>query len=138
MDMFIISKSLRSDYKAPETIAHKALADRMGERDPGNKPQVGDRIPFVYIEVKVKNKEKILQGDRIEHPQYIRENNIPIDKMIYLTNQIMKPVSQIYGLVVNKLKDFRMGEDYFDNLAKNRPEKYTEKKNNNFTSRRSY
>ena len=38
IDYLIISKSLRTDYKNPDQIAHKVLADRMGERDPGNKP----------------------------------------------------------------------------------------------------
>ena len=33
---------------------HTALSRRMGERDPGNKPQSNDRIPFVYIQVKEK------------------------------------------------------------------------------------
>ena len=45
-----ISKSIRADYANPNQIAHKVLADRMAERDPGNKPMVNDRIPFVYIE----------------------------------------------------------------------------------------
>ena len=39
-------------YKNPESIAHKVLADRMGKRDPGNKPSTGSRIPFVYIQTK--------------------------------------------------------------------------------------
>ena len=68
MDKLIITKSLRSNYKNPKQIAHKVLADRMGKRDSGNKPSSGDRIPFVYIESKKKN---ALQGDKIEHPEYI-------------------------------------------------------------------
>ena len=51
LNMFVISKTLRDYYKDPESIAHKVLAERMGERDPGNKPQVNDRIPFIYIDV---------------------------------------------------------------------------------------
>jgi DNA polymerase elongation subunit (family B) len=51
LESLIISKSLKSDYKDPTRIAHKALADRMGERDPGNKPQVNDRIPYVYVDI---------------------------------------------------------------------------------------
>ena len=49
IEKLIITKSLRSNYKNPRQIAHKVLADRMGERDPGNKPSSGDRIPFAYI-----------------------------------------------------------------------------------------
>ena len=38
LEMLTITKSLRGYYKNPESVAHKVLADRMGERDPGNKP----------------------------------------------------------------------------------------------------
>ena len=31
IDMFVITKSLRGYYKNPQTIAHKVLADRIGE-----------------------------------------------------------------------------------------------------------
>ena len=89
MDKLIITKSLRSNYKNPKQIAHKVLADRMGKRDPGNKPSNGDRIPFVYIETKNKN---ALQGEKIEHPEYILKNKIRPNYSFYITNQIMKPV----------------------------------------------
>jgi len=98
MEDLTITKTLRGYYKTPESIAHKVLADRMGERDPGNKPASNDRIPYVYINVKEKKGEKVLQGNRVEHPDYIRENNIKIDYRFYLTNQIMKPVMQIFEL----------------------------------------
>ena len=76
------------------------LADRIGERDPGNKPSVGDRIPFVYI--KNPNK-KALQGEKIEIPDYIIENGLKPDYSHYITNQIMKPVLQLFGLVIKEL-----------------------------------
>jgi DNA polymerase elongation subunit (family B) len=93
-----ITKTLRGYYKIPQSIAHKVLADRMGERDPGNKPSSNDRIPYVYIVVKEKKGEKVLQGQKVESPDFIRENNIKIDYKFYLTNQIMKPVMQIFEL----------------------------------------
>ena len=47
----------------------------MAERDPGNKPQVNDRIPFIYIDKQsMKNPKSTLQGDKIEHPDYVIEN----------------------------------------------------------------
>ena len=49
MSQLVISKSLRADYKAPMSVAHKVLADRMGDRDAGNKPQSNDRIPYCFI-----------------------------------------------------------------------------------------
>ena len=103
MDKLIITKSLNGFYKNPDSIAHKVLADRMGKRDPGNKPAVGSRIPFVYIQTKRKVK---LQGDKIEHPVYIRQNKLKPDYSFYITNQIMKPVTQIFSLILEQLTAF--------------------------------
>jgi DNA polymerase elongation subunit (family B) len=183
----VISKTIKTDYANPTQIAHKVLADRMGERDPGNKPQSNDRIPYCYIDTanllcKICNKKvspnrckcincmnlycanhlknhsdscvkicrfckltydqtalincntckgyycqkchdkhklrtdkykvvhndkckkeltnKLLQGDTIEHPLYIKEKNLKIDYNYYLTHQIEKPVYQIFELVM--------------------------------------
>jgi len=100
MDKLVITKSLRSGYKNPQQIAHKVLADRITARDPGNKPSSGDRIPFVYIHHPNK---KALQGEKIETPSYIKENNLKIDYSFYITNQIMKPVQQVFALVLEKI-----------------------------------
>jgi len=104
MDKLIITKSLRSNYKNPQQIAHKVLADRMGKRDPGNKPSSGDRIPFVYIHNPDK---KALQGERIETPDYIRAKRLKPNYSFYITNQIMKPVAQLFGLVLEQMAAFR-------------------------------
>ena len=44
-------------------------------------------------------KPNILQGDRIEHPDYIRKNNVKIDYLFYLTNQIKNPTNQFLELL---------------------------------------
>ena len=182
ISMFMLSKTLNSYYKNPQSIPHKVLADRIGERDPGNKPKANDRIPYAYIEIddkpvfirfkkayemkgsgeykqikkrmksgeyykkdeiindgfyingkpkvkkiKVDNKDKpkyvtqyvngpeimkkmevpgepvyrkkvILQGERIEHPDYIKENNKKLDYKFYISNQIMNPVRQVLDI----------------------------------------
>jgi hypothetical protein len=104
IEKLIITKSLRSFYKNPQSIAHKVLADRVGQRDPGNKPTSGDRIPFVYIVTKETGKgKKMLQGDKIETPTFIKENNLQIDYSFYITNQIMKPLLQLFGLVLEDI-----------------------------------
>lgn len=187
LNELVISKTVKTDYANPTQIAHKVLADRMGERDPGNKPQSNDRIPYCYIDTanllcKICNKKvspdsckcincmnlycanhlknhsascvkicrfckltcdqtalincntckgyycqkchdkhklrtdkykvvhndkckkaltnKLLQGDTIEHPLYIKEKNLKIDYNYYLTHQIEKPVYQIFELVM--------------------------------------
>ena len=115
IDKFIISKTLRAKYKQNKNNktgkftslpAHKILADRMAERDPGNKPQINDRIPFVYI-VKDFGKKKtkdILQGERIEHPNYVVKNGLKIDYLYYLEHQIINPATQILELMLPQRK----------------------------------
>ncbi len=117
----IISKSLRDWYKVPESIAHKVLADRMGKRDPGNKPAVGSRVPYIYIETDDKVK---LQGDRIENPDFIRDNNLKPDYGFYITNQIMKPLQQIYALVLENIPEFRLKAIRFRKQIKTLKVKY--------------
>jgi len=128
MNKLIITKSLRSEYKNPKQIAHKVLADRMAERDPGNKPKSGDRIPFAYI---VNKNKKALQGNKIEAPSYILDNNIKLDYAHYITNQIMKPVTQIYALVLYELPGFKnkFGKiKRFERELKSQKEKLSEEK----------
>ena len=98
-----ITKSLRAEYKL--VPAHKILADRIGVRDPGNKPSSNDRIPFVYVKNPTGRKyaKDVSQGERIETPTYIQEKGLMPDYAFYITNQIAKPVAQVFGLVVEKL-----------------------------------
>lgn len=211
---FIISKTLKSNYKNPQSIAHVVLADRITQRDPGNAPQSNDRIPYIYIKIddskikkqkimkigdliteyrniiknltdlekkykyvdilldKINNvslmgnknepekdnntyfiirdllrtavekshssnkllqsfqslifeickkKVKIVQGDRIESPDYIKQNSdIEIDYNFYLTNQVLKPVSQIFALEIEQLDGFSPS-----NFKENKRQEYT-------------
>jgi DNA polymerase elongation subunit (family B) len=101
LDKFIITKTLKTTYKDRTRIVHAVLADRMGVRDPGNKPQSNDRIPYAYIEVENEDQIK-LQGERVEHWDYIVEKKLKLDYLFYITNQIMKPSIQFLELIVDK------------------------------------
>tara|TARA_Y100000816_G_scaffold270166_1_gene233703 strand:- start:1288 stop:1935 length:648 start_codon:yes stop_codon:yes gene_type:complete len=129
LEKLVITKSLRSNYKNPDQIAHKVLAERIGKRDPGNKPKPGDRIKFAYI----KSNEK-LQGNRIETPEFIISNKLEIDYTHYITNQIMKPCQQLFALVLEKLPEYDERLDKYNKkleLVKNKygedEEKYEKK-----------
>ena len=128
LDMLIITKSLRGFYKNPDQIAHKVLADRIGEREPGNKPKSNDRIPYVYIETKKTRGTKERQGDKIENPDFIRRNKIKPDYKFYITNQIMKPVGQIYALTVENLPGYKLPADYWEKKYKALAAKKTHEK----------
>lgn len=102
-DMLVISKTLRasSEYKDKSTIAHAVLADRMNSREPGSAPKPGERVPYVFITGNGK-----LQGDRIEHPEYLADKTI--DYKHYITNQLMKPLSQLFCVLINQLPGARV------------------------------
>ena len=128
LEMLTITKSLKSYYKNPESICHKVLADRIGEREPGNKPLPNERVPYIYIEVEQKKGQKLLQGDKVEHPNFIKEHKLSPDYLFYITNQILKPVSQIYALIVNQLPGYIYDEDYLNRLYLSYLDKHGEKK----------
>lgn len=107
LDKFIITKTLkaRDSYKDWKRIVHAVLAERMAERDPGNRPMPNDRIPYVYFKLPEGAKEPELQGDRVEHIDYFTENKMQLDFLFYITNQIMVPAIQFLEMVAENPKD---------------------------------
>jgi hypothetical protein len=153
---FITTKTLKANYKGTKkitdskgregepgtwfwddvncSIAHVKLCQRMKERDLGNCPQVNDRIAFVTVAHE--NSKKMLQADRIEHPDYIIANNLKIDYLFYISNQIMNPCIQFFELLTDELSDIfnsiiqketKRNEMIFDKIARNAGLKKLEK-----------
>ena len=113
LEKFILSKALRDDYKNPEQIAHRVLADRMADRDPGTAPKVGDRVQYVYVEGAKKGSK---QGDKIEHVDYVRAKKLAVDTTFYITNQIQNPVAQLFALCIEKLDGYKAPPKSYDTL----------------------
>lgn len=105
LEDLIITKTLRSTYADPTRIAHKVLAERMRSRDPGSAPQSNDRIPYVYIQHDRSNKA-LLQGDKIEHPDHIRQMQLKPDLEFYISNQLQNPIAQLMSLVLERIPGF--------------------------------
>ena len=134
IEKLLVTKSLRGYYKNPKQIAHKVLAERIGLRDSGNKPSSGDRMYYAYI---VHSNKKALQGEKIETPDYIKANKLELDYSHYISNQIMKPLLQLYALDLENMNAFKMKrgatlQSWHNELAKLRekwsdPEKYEKK-----------
>lgn len=116
LNSLVISKTLKSTYKDPTKIAHKVLAERIAERDPGNKPQINDRLAYIYIE---NEDPKSLQGDRIETKDFILENKDTVrpDYLHYIKNQIMNPIVQLYTLCIDQIPNNTFPADYWDREA---------------------
>ena len=105
LSQLTITKSLRSEYKTTPP-AHKALADRIAVRDPGNAPASGERIGYVYIQAPTGQAASKLQGDRVETPEFIVANGLKPDAEYYINHQLYNPLSQLFGLMLEKMPGF--------------------------------
>lgn len=113
---FIISKSLKGNalsknerefeeqkdpenrfYKDRTRIVHAVLADRIADRDYGNRPMTNDRIAYAYI---CTTKDVKLQGERVETPEYIIENKLKLDYKFYIEHQIKNALLRFLDLII--------------------------------------
>ena len=117
IEKLLVTKALRGYYKNPKQIAHKVLADRIGLREQGNKPGAGDRMNYAYIK---NDNKKALQGEKIETPEFIKDNNLKLDYGHYITNQIMKPLLQLYALELENIKEFKDKQFYIKEYNDNK------------------
>lgn len=111
-----ITKSMRAHYAKPDQIAHKVLAERIGERDPGNKPKSNDRIAYVYFD-SPKTRDLKRQGDRIETVDFIRENRLSPDYKHYITNQIQKPLTELFRLFWTQVPEASVTKETLSRFA---------------------
>lgn len=106
LSQLTITKSLRSEYLTPTPPAHKVLADRMAVRDPGNAPASGERLGYVYIQAPVGQLASKLQGDRVETPAWIVAHGLQADARHYIEHQLMVPLGELFGVVVEQMPGF--------------------------------
>ncbi len=103
LDKFIVTKRLNGFYKKPERHAHRVLADRMAERDPGSAPKPGERVQYAVVETERPEKR---MGNRVEHPDYIKKHGLKLDYLYYIENQLLKPVGGTYALEFKEYGSF--------------------------------
>jgi hypothetical protein len=105
LNQLLLTKSLRSEYKAVTPPAHKILADRITARDPGNAPASGDRLSFIYF--KPPSGFNGMQSDRIETPAFMKANGLKPDPGYYIEHQLENPVGQLFSILVDQLPGVR-------------------------------
>lgn len=131
----ILSKSLRKDYacckKAKDeadekrnhhiftnhrcAISHVNVARKIGERNPGSQPKSGDRVPYVFMDTKIK---KQLQWEKAEDPTYVIENNLKLDTLYYLEHSLISPLASLFELFTDNPKNEIFGEIISKHLRK--------------------
>lgn len=116
-DRFVISKTLKSSYKNPDSIAHKVLAERANNRGTDSFSS-NDRVPYVHIVVPTKKGQKLLQGDKIETPEFAAANKLRIDYRHYLERQIETPVAQVFALVLEQLDGYQKRRAEYDKMLR--------------------
>lgn len=104
IDELVVSAMLASSYKTRPV--HVQLAERLKERK--EQVQIGDRIPYIYIESDDSKKQKSELG---EDPKYAIRNNLKYNRCCYL-EQLAKPILGFYKIV---LKD---NERLLDDIIK--------------------
>ena len=105
LSQLLLTKSLRSEYKSATPPAHKILADRIKERDPGNAPASGDRLSFIYFKQPAGFTGN--QGERVETPAFMKANNLKPDPLFYVEHQLESPIGQLFSILIDQLPGAR-------------------------------
>ena len=119
---------LKESYKDWTRQAHICLSERIAARE-GSKPESGNRLEFVVVVPENPDDKKLLLGDMIETPAYIKQNNISINYMFYMKNQIMIPALQFLALVDKNAEEMfkNMEKKYGKIKPKKEPKKVSKK-----------
>ena len=97
IDDLIVSAMLASSYKTKPV--HVQLAERLKLRK--EQVQVGDRIPYIFIE---SNDPKQQKSELGEDPKYAIQNNLKYNRSCYL-EQLAKPILGFYKITLKNRED---------------------------------
>jgi len=97
IDNLIVSAMLASSYKTKPV--HVQLAERLKLRK--EQVQVGDRIPYIFIESDDPKRQKSELG---EDPKYAIQNNLKYNRKCYL-EQLAKPILGFYKITLQNRED---------------------------------
>ncbi|MBI2542910.1 MAG: hypothetical protein HYW24_01870 [Candidatus Aenigmarchaeota archaeon] len=105
IDELVITKSISKSLSSYKGIQpHVELVKKIKKRN-GTAPGVGDRVGFVIV------KGMQLLSERSEDPDYVKQNNIPIDSKYYIENQILPPLERVFEVIgISKNELMGMGK----------------------------
>lgn len=117
IDDLVVSAMLAKSYKTKPV--HVILAEKLKARK--EEVQVGDRIPYIFIE---SNDPKLSKSELGEDPQYAIKNGLKFNRKCYL-EQLAKPILGFYKIV---LKDHEYLLDEIIEYVNDNLESYGSKK----------
>lgn len=94
MEDLVVSAMLAKSYKTKPVHVH--LAEKLKERK--EEVQVGDRIPYIYIESNDPKKQKSELG---EDPKYAKDHNLKFNRTCYL-EQLGKPILSFFKVILKE------------------------------------
>lgn len=94
MSDLVVSAMLAKSYKTKPV--HVMLAEKLKLRK--EEVQVGDRIPYIYVET---NDPKQAKSELGEDPQYAKKNGLKFNRKCYL-EQLAKPILGFYKIVLKE------------------------------------
>jgi DNA polymerase delta subunit 1 len=95
-DAFIVSKTLKTTYKNPDSQPHLQVALKIGQRR-GYPVPSNERVPFVVIQ-DPKNVD-LLIAHRAEDPTYASENGLKLDTLHYFESQVTGPLESLMEIL---------------------------------------
>lgn len=98
IDNLVVSAMLAKEYKT-DNLPHVVLSKKLKARK--EEVQVGDRIPYIFIEGNMKKQKK---SELAEDPVYAVKNKLKFNRVCYL-EQLAKPILGFYKIVLKSEKE---------------------------------
>jgi len=86
--------------KCPANIPHVALARKREERDKMDKVAGGERVPYVFVTYSGSR-----QFEKVEDPDYVIKNAIPIDYIYYFEHQFKSAIETIFEPMMENVSE---------------------------------
>lgn len=86
--------------KCPANIPHVALARKREERDRMDRVASGERVPYVFVTY-----QGTKQFEKVEDPDYVIKNGVPIDYIYYFEHQFRSAIETIFEPMIENVSD---------------------------------
>lgn len=94
-DKFVLSKSLKANYKNEDGIIQARVNKLRKEREAGSEEAVGSRVHYVMVA----GAKDAKATDLAEDPTYAREKGLKLNHLFYFEHFVEKPLVSLFAVV---------------------------------------